>query len=87
MIESGNAHINGIRERSLTSYKFKLSRPYDARVSVKTSKKLSREALEQLVSLFVLLCQHRHKPNGLETQAKVLMTSVIRPDTLYFRTL
>ena len=25
--------------------------------------------------------------NGLETQAKALMTSVIRPDTLYFGTL
>ena len=25
--------------------------------------------------------------NGLETQAKSLMTSVIRPDTLYFGTL
>ena len=87
MIESGNAHINGIQERSLTSSKFKLSRPYDARISVKTSKKLSRKALEQLFSLFVLLCQHRHQRNGLETQAKVLMTSVIQPDTLYFRTL
>ena len=29
----------------------------------------------------------KNQRNGLETRAKALMTSVIRPDTLYFGTL